>query len=712
MNPEYIIVQAGGKGSRMQSLTRNKPKALVPVNNLPMIFHLFRKYAEKKFVVIGDYKYQVMEKYLEAFADVEYQLVCASGNTGTCAGIKKALEYIPEHKEFVLIWCDLILAKDYQFPEEEGNYIGIAKDFPCRWSYMDGNLVEERSSEQGVAGYFIFTEKGLLEDISEQGEFVRWIKQKKIQFQEQPLHHTHEYGLYSEWEKLPKMRCRPFNKIVRQEHVLVKYPVDEQGKELAGREEAWYRKVLSFSQKQFQKLAIPKIYGYEPLKMEFIDGKNLYEYTDIPYDQKAEILKRIVGSLDEIHGLGSVTAEWGSYYEAYIGKTVSRLEKVKNLIPFAACKTIRINGRTCRNIFYHWDDVKKEISKYMPDRFVMLHGDCTFSNMMLRDDRNPVLFDPRGYFGNTKLYGDEAYDWVKLYYSVIGNYDQFNLKRFTLDITEEEIYLQIESNHWEDMEDEFFRLLEGKVSRKQMKLLLAVVWLSLTTYTWEDYDSICGAFYRGLLYLEEALLMSDAGTGDSYFDGTIRIISDALHCLDMNMFENLIRDVEKTLKNGHKVIVSGLGKNVPVCEKFAGTMTSLGLDACFMHTNTAVHGDLGMIKKGDLVIVLSKSGNTDESVYLAEILKKRNIALRCITFSGNNRLAEIAGLQNNLAVSMKHEGDPWNVVPNNSTTLYLIILQGLAMTLAERMHLDLTRDFAPNHPGGAIGKELCHASNT
>ena len=81
MNIEYIIVQAGGKGSRMESLTRNKPKALTPVNNLPMIFHLFRKYPNKKYIVIGDYKYDVLKNYLEAFADVSYELVCATGDT-------------------------------------------------------------------------------------------------------------------------------------------------------------------------------------------------------------------------------------------------------------------------------------------------------------------------------------------------------------------------------------------------------------------------------------------------------------------------------------------------------------------------------------------------------------------------------------------------------------------------------------------------------
>ena len=65
MNTDYIIVQAGGKGTRMEHLTVNKPKALVPINNLPMLFHMFRKYPDKRFIIIGDYKYEVLKKYLK-----------------------------------------------------------------------------------------------------------------------------------------------------------------------------------------------------------------------------------------------------------------------------------------------------------------------------------------------------------------------------------------------------------------------------------------------------------------------------------------------------------------------------------------------------------------------------------------------------------------------------------------------------------------------
>lgn len=71
MSVDYIVVQAGGKGTRLEHLTKNKPKALVPVENLPMLFHLFHKFTDKKFIIIGDYQKEVLREYLSAFATVE-----------------------------------------------------------------------------------------------------------------------------------------------------------------------------------------------------------------------------------------------------------------------------------------------------------------------------------------------------------------------------------------------------------------------------------------------------------------------------------------------------------------------------------------------------------------------------------------------------------------------------------------------------------------
>ncbi len=500
MENQYIVVQAGGKGTRLEHLTRNKPKALVPIDNLPMLFHLFRKYPDSKYVIIGDYKCDVLERYLAAFAEVDYEVVCASGSTGTCAGVRAAMDKLPADTPFLLIWSDLILPKDFDLPETLGNCIGVAKDFPCRWKYENGTFQEERSSEFGVAGLFYFADKSLLSDVPESGELVRWLSGTGTSFDSLPLYHVKEYGLLSEYEKLDTAKCRPFNRTYIEDGLFVKAPIDAQGEGLAERERAWYRAVQD---QHFEN--IPKIACYEPLKMERIDGKAIYEYEGLSKEEKTDILRQIVACLKSVQALASVPADRASFDDAYIGKTFQRLEKVKDLVPFAKDEYVTVNGRKCRNVFWCREELEARLAKYMPAQFKLIHGDCTFSNMMLRSDGRPVLIDPRGYFGHTELYGDPAYDWSKLYYSVAGNYDQFNRKRFDLTIGERDVTLTIRSNGWEDMEDEFFRLLAGEVTPEQVKLLHAVIWLSLTTYAWEDYDSICGAFYNGLYHLEEAL---------------------------------------------------------------------------------------------------------------------------------------------------------------------------------------------------------------
>lgn len=191
---------------------------------------------------------------------------------------------------------------------------------------------------------------------------------------------------------------------------------------------------------------------------------------------------------------------------------------------------------------------------------------------------------------------------------------------------------------------------------------------------------------------------------EKYFEQTLHIISSSLKSVDSTIFQKLVDDCYETLESGHKIIASGLGKNVPICDKFVGTMLSLGFEAGFLHTNSAVHGDMGMVKPGDLVIILTKSGSTSESVYLADLLQKREgVNLWLLSFKHGSILDKKIG--KSLIVELEHEGDMWNIVPNNSTTLNLIILQALAMTLAQKFNLSLD-DFKKNHPGGAIGVQL------
>ena len=258
---DYIIVQAGGKGTRLGYLTKNKPKALAPVENLPMLFHLFRKYPGARFIIIADYKDEVLREYLRAFSDVKYILVKAKG-TGTCSGVKQSIELVPDGEPFMLIWSDLILPEGFEMPESNDDFVGISETFPCRWKYENGAFVEEQSTEFGVAGFFLFHDRSVLANVPESGELVRWMKESGLKFKTLSLAGTREFGLLEEYEKLETVKTRPFNRITIDGDILTKEPVDEQGRGLAVRESAWYEKA-----KEFHIKGLPKIYSTAPLQM-------------------------------------------------------------------------------------------------------------------------------------------------------------------------------------------------------------------------------------------------------------------------------------------------------------------------------------------------------------------------------------------------------------------------------------------------------------
>lgn len=192
----------------------------------------------------------------------------------------------------------------------------------------------------------------------------------------------------------------------------------------------------------------------------------------------------------------------------------------------------------------------------------------------------------------------------------------------------------------------------------------------------------------------------------TYFDNILSTIEKSVQSMDETVFNQLLDECQHVIEDGNKIIVSGLGKNVPVCDKFVGTMNSLGIPAAFMNTNTAVHGDLGLVMPGDLVIILTKSGETIESVYLTRLLKERDADLWLLSFNQESTLTR--EIPKHLILDLDHEGDSWDIVPNNSTTVNLIVLQGLALNLAGRMGVTL-HDFKQNHPGGAIGEQLKNA---
>jgi len=494
---KYVIIQAGGKGTRMGKYTYNKPKALVSVFGMPMILQALKVFKHSKVIIIADYKYEVMRDYLLTFAkDYKYTLV-RSFKTGTCAGLREALKYVPSGEKFLLVWSDLFLPDDFELTIEDGkNYVGLSGTFRCRWSFVDNRFVEEPSMENGVAGFFIFSDKGLISDVPEEGEFVRYLSEKKIKFESFVLSGVREFGTIEEYERLFKEGVsRPFNRILIENDLVKKIPVDEKGKTLWAKEVEWYRFVSERGYKR-----IPQVLGFEPLTMKRIEGIHPFEHQPSP-----KILENIIGALEELHNLTeTIEADRMSLDKEYFIKTFERLFQVVHLIPHAQKREFTVNGIKVINPLFIKDEIESMLKEIYPEKFMVIHGDPTFSNTLVSVNEEVFFIDPRGYFGYTSIYGDPDYDFAKVYYSVVGNYDMFNRKKFTLKIDEKGVELEIADNGYSKFEREFFELV-GNEKIWKIKLLHAIIWLSLTTYAWDDYDMICGAFYNGALKLKEVL---------------------------------------------------------------------------------------------------------------------------------------------------------------------------------------------------------------
>jgi arabinose-5-phosphate isomerase len=163
------------------------------------------------------------------------------------------------------------------------------------------------------------------------------------------------------------------------------------------------------------------------------------------------------------------------------------------------------------------------------------------------------------------------------------------------------------------------------------------------------------------------------------------------------------RAVELLHGCGGRVVVTGMGKSGLIGAKIAATFSSTGTPSTFLHPAEAVHGDIGMLMKGDLALAISYSGETEELVCLLELLKRLDIGLIALTGGRDSTLARHALVT--LDVGIEREASPLGLVPTASTTAALAMGDALAMALVERRGFSL-EDFARNHPGGRLGRKV------
>lgn len=171
-----------------------------------------------------------------------------------------------------------------------------------------------------------------------------------------------------------------------------------------------------------------------------------------------------------------------------------------------------------------------------------------------------------------------------------------------------------------------------------------------------------------------------------------------------NYIDNSFAEAVETLfLASGRVVVSGIGKSANIATKIVSTLNSTGTPALFLHAADAIHGDLGMVQPDDVVICISKSGNTPEIKVLVPLVKNFGNKLIAIVGNTDSFLAQQADIVLNTTVG--HEACPNNLAPTSSTTAQLVMGDALAVALIECRNFSAS-DFARFHPGGALGKQL------
>jgi len=173
--------------------------------------------------------------------------------------------------------------------------------------------------------------------------------------------------------------------------------------------------------------------------------------------------------------------------------------------------------------------------------------------------------------------------------------------------------------------------------------------------------------------------------------------------LEKKVDDQFVKAVETILACKGRVIVTGMGKSGIIARKIAATLASTGTAAMYLHPAEGMHGDLGMVRRDDVVIVVTKSGDTDEVYQLFPLFKRFDLPIISLLGNVNSPVAEKSDIV--IDVSVTEEAGNDNLVPTSSTTAALVMGDALALALLEERHFS-PEDFALLHPGGNIGRKL------
>lgn len=495
---DYVCIFASGSGTRLQPFTKYIPKVLVNMSNnnlLINIINYWKRYTNNFIIIINSNYYNMVNEYLKLY-DINYTIITVDiDKQENSFTIRRALDSSFFNKKLLFTWCDIYPDEIIPIDIFRDNNIIFTYGNECR--YIVNNNSIEKNKNGNVIGIFYFSNYQGLKDCNDYYDLCDVYSDNYTNFDSYDLNKLIDIGDMGKLDNYllncnTKYNTRFFNDITELDGYLLKKSNCIQGDMIIKNEINWYNIV--------NKSYLPKIINYDKnsFTMEKINGISLYKKFWHDSNQE-KILIKILDRLKDLHltkkKFKNDIILRDTKKEIY-SKIIERLNKVKNIID--SFGTINyVNGVKINNNFIEIiETILKKIFLYLSDRdyYSTIHGDCQFSNIII--DANDLIFfiDPRGYYGDTILYGLEEYDYGKIAYALSG-YDIFNNNnKYHINmITNDSITIDITDNLYK-----FEKIIKNYTDINIINCLVVINWLGLAQYNQNNILKCVSSYYYGL----------------------------------------------------------------------------------------------------------------------------------------------------------------------------------------------------------------------
>jgi hypothetical protein len=494
-----LIIVAAGKGERLGGLTRFIPKPLICLGNengIDKIISFWAQKVDRILIIVHKSNGKILQGYCEQYfpnIDISFRFHDQIEDSTDAKLHQNA--FGPFKRDVFISWCDLIPTSDVNISKQH-NVVFTSSKVSCRYAVRDSRIVRDIDGQGNVIGIYYVKDLEAMPPVDAHTDFVESMAACEFE--------TCEIGVvdFGDLDKLyaclSAYPTRFFNRMDDLGDRLRKVAVTGAAKKLIRREQEWYR---SLGPKPY----VPKIYmnGDDFIEMEKLNARPIYKVFDhLDADGQTKLLRNVLNALRDLHYHRRMACDFAhrDIRHEYVAKTEIRLAEMAHIIP-AFDMPCRVNLKPCQP---HSKLLKTASLILTLDtcltQYSFIHGDPQFSNLLVDDQLNIFMVDPRGYFGQTELMGLEEYDLAKLLYALNG-YDLFNLEmRYSL--------LSMGHGHVDFKIPGYTKKYDHQIENvftPRIKLIHAIIWLSLTTYIKNDINKAIATYWHGVYLLQDAL---------------------------------------------------------------------------------------------------------------------------------------------------------------------------------------------------------------